>query len=88
MIRGRVVGKIWSSRRVDAMPSGALLNVELDGGGNLIAFDPLGCNTGEAVLVTQGSVAAGYFTGKTAPIDALIIGSIDEETPSKTRKKS
>lgn len=86
MIRGRVIGKIWSSRRVDTMPSGALLEVEVDGGGSLVAFDPLGCNTGEAVLITQGSVAAGYFTGKTAPIDALIIGSIDEETPKKSRK--
>ena len=86
MIRGRVIGKIWSSRRVDTMPSGALLEVKVDGGGSLVAFDPLGCNTGEAVLITQGSVAAGYFTGKTAPIDALIIGSIDEETPNKTRK--
>ena len=86
MIRGRVIGKIWSSRRVDTMPSGALLEVKVDGGGSLVAFDPLACNTGEAVLITQGSVAAGYFTGKTAPIDALIIGSIDEETPNKTRK--
>jgi ethanolamine utilization protein EutN len=39
----------------------------------------LGCNDGEAVLITQGSVAAGYFKGKTAPVDALIIGSIDEQ---------
>ncbi len=78
MIQGRVIGKIWSSRRVASLPPGALLEVETDGGGRLIAFDPLGCNTGEAVLITQGSVAAGYFTGKTAPVDALIIGSIDE----------
>ena len=34
---------------------------------------------GEAVLITQGSVAAGYFTTVKAPVDALIIGSIDEE---------
>jgi ethanolamine utilization protein EutN len=87
MIKGRVIGKIWSSRRVDSLPTGALLEVETEGGGHLIAFDPLGCNIGEAVLITQGSVAAAYFTGKTAPVDALIIGSIDEETPkSKSRK--
>ena len=86
MIKGRVIGKIWSSRRVDTMPGGALLEVETEGGGQLVAFDPLGCNTGEAVLITQGSVAAAYFTGKTAPVDALIIGSIDEETPKKSRK--
>jgi ethanolamine utilization protein EutN len=51
----------------------------LEDGGSLIALDPLGCNDGEAVLVTQGSVAAGYFTKIKAPVDALIIGSIDEE---------
>lgn len=80
MIKARVTGKVWSSRRVPSLPAGALLEVETEGGGHLVAFDPLGCNTGEAVLITQGSVAAGYFTGKTVPVDALIIGSIDEET--------
>ena len=33
---------------------------------------------GERVLVATGSVAAGWFKGKAPPIDALIIGSIDE----------
>ncbi|GAB4356074.1 MAG: EutN/CcmL family microcompartment protein [Oricola sp.] len=83
MIQGRVIGKIWSSRRVASLPAGALLEVETEKGARLIAFDPLGCNTGEAVLVTQGSVAAGYFKGKSAPVDALIIGSIDEDNDSK-----
>jgi ethanolamine utilization protein EutN len=45
----------------------------------VIALDPLGCAEGEAVLITQGSVAAAYFTKTKAPIDALIIGSIDEQ---------
>ena len=79
MIRGRVTGRVWSSRRVDTLPNGALLEVTLDGGGSIIALDPLGCNDGEAVLITQGSVAAGDFTKIKAPVDALIIGSIDEK---------
>tara|TARA_Y100001968_G_C19323314_1_gene700422 strand:+ start:667 stop:927 length:261 start_codon:yes stop_codon:yes gene_type:complete len=83
MIRGRVIGKLWSTRRVDTLPSGALLEVAIQGGSSIIAFDPLGCNDGESVLITQGSVAAGYFKGKTAPVDALIIGSIDEQIKSK-----
>ncbi|MCB1399034.1 MAG: hypothetical protein KDJ82_03295 [Rhodobacteraceae bacterium] len=84
MIRGRVSGKLWSSRRVPSLPVGALLEIEIDTGGKLIAFDPLGCAPGEAVLVVQGSVAASYFSGVSAPIDALVIGSIDEEKKSKT----
>jgi ethanolamine utilization protein EutN len=79
MIRGRVSGRVWSSKHIETMPNGALLEVTLDTGGSLIALDPLGCADGEAVLITQGSVAAGYFTKSRAPIDALIIGSIDEQ---------
>lgn len=78
MIRGRVTGRIWSTKHIETLPNGALLEVTLEDGGTLIALDPLGCAEGEAVLVTQGSVAAGYFTKFKAPIDALIIGSIDE----------
>lgn len=79
MIRGRVTGRVWSTKHIEMMPNGALLEVEIDKGSKLIAFDPLGCAEGEAVLITQGSVAAGYFTKIKAPIDALIIGSIDEQ---------
>jgi len=79
MIRGRVSGRIWSSKHIETLPNGALLEVTLDTGGSLIALDPLGCADGEAVLITQGSVAAGYFTKTRAPVDALIIGSIDEQ---------
>ena len=79
MIRGRVTGRVWSTKHIETLPNGALLEVTLDTGGSLIALDPLGCAEGEAVLVTQGSVAAGYFTKSRAPIDALIIGSIDEQ---------
>ena len=77
MIRGTVTGQVWSTRRIDGLP-GALLEVEVDGSGSrLIAFDVLGSGVGEHVLITQGSVAASWFTGTPPPVDALIIGSID-----------
>jgi len=78
MIRGRVTGRVWSSKHIETLPGGALLEVTAEDGSTLIALDPLGCAEGEAVLITQGSVAAGYFPEVKAPIDALIIGSIDE----------
>ncbi len=78
MIRGKVTGQIWSSKHIETMPVGGLLEVETEKGDKLVAFDPLGCAIDESVLITQGSVAAGYFTKIKAPVDALIIGSIDE----------
>lgn len=80
MISGRISGRIWSSRRVDTMPTGALLEVSLEDGNSIVAFDPLGCADGEAVLIVQGSVAAAFFPEIRAPIDALIIASIDEQS--------
>lgn len=80
MIRARVSGRVWSTRHIGTLPTGALLEVETEAGTKLIAFDPLGCADGEGVLVTQGSVAAAFFPEKSAPIDALIVGSIDEQT--------
>ena len=78
MIKGRVIGRVWSTKRLEALPQGALLEIEIENGARLIAYDPLGCGEGEEVLVTQGSVAAGWFEGVKAPVDALIIGSIDD----------
>ena len=80
MLRARVVGSVWSTKRLPEIPNGAFLEVEVEPGTRLIAFDVLGTGIGELVLVSTGSVAAGWFSGQTPPIDALIIGSIDEPT--------
>ena len=53
-------------------------------GSRLVAFDVLGSGVGERVLVAQGSVAAAWFPGKAPPIDALIVGSIDDRSQSRS----
>ncbi len=79
MLTATVVGNVWSTRRLAGIPNGAFLEVEAEGTGQrLVAFDVLGSGVGERVLVAQGSVAAAWFAGKPPPVDALIIGSIDE----------
>lgn len=78
MLRGVVTGNIWSTKRVDGVPAGALLDIRVDDtGASLVAFDVMGSGVGEHVLVAQGSVAAAWFPGKPPPVDALVIGSID-----------
>ena len=79
MLKATVVGSVWSTKRVEGLPNGAFLEVEVDGGGTrLVAFDVLGSGVGERVLVATGSVAAAYFPDPHPPVDALVIGSIDE----------
>jgi ethanolamine utilization protein EutN len=83
MLQAVVVGNVWSTKRIDGLPSGAFLEVEVTGSGErLVAFDVLGSGQGERVLVAQGSVAAGWLPDR-PPVDALIIGAIDE--PSAPR---
>jgi ethanolamine utilization protein EutN len=80
MLKATVVGSVWSTKRVEGLPNGAFLEVEVDGSETrLVVFDVLGSGVGEHVLVATGSVAAAYFPDPHPPVDALIIGSIDEK---------
>jgi ethanolamine utilization protein EutN len=87
MLRATVTGSVWATRRLDALPTGALLEVRADDGATLIAFDVLGSGIGERVLVVTGSVASGYFGPDHPPLDALIIGSLDEPDNDAKEKR-
>ena len=79
MLKAVVVGSVWSTKRVEGLPNGAFLEVEVESGGaRLVAFDVLGSGLGERVLIATGSVAAAHFPSPHPPLDALVIGSIDE----------
>jgi ethanolamine utilization protein EutN len=84
MLRATVTGSVWATRRLEALPNGALLEVRTDEGSTLIAFDVLGSGIGERVLVATGSVAAGHFAPEHPPVDALIIGSLDNQSDGRT----
>src|SRR4051812_50057577 len=75
MLRATVTGSVWSTRRLEALPNGALLEVKADDGATLIAFDVLGSGIGERVLVVTGSVASAHFAPRQPPPGAVIIGS-------------
>ena len=92
MKTGVVVGKVWATKRLDELPGGALLEIameESDGPASTsIAYDPLGAGDGERVLVTQGSVARGWFKDPKAVVDALIIGILDVPRAPAAKAKS
>ncbi len=89
MLTATVIGSVWATRRLAELPNGAFLEVEAEGTGQrLIAFDVLGSGVGERVLVTQGSVAAAWFSGKPPPVDALIIGSVDPDPENPKTSES
>lgn len=84
MITAMVLGPIWATKRIDDLPGGALLELEEIGTGRrLVALDQLGSGPGDTVLVTVGAGVAGHFPGR-APLDALVVGVVDETTGSST----
>jgi ethanolamine utilization protein EutN len=81
MIKATVIGPVWATKRIDGFPAGALLEVEQEGTGHrLVALDHLGAGPGDNVLVTVGSAVTRHLPGE-PPLDALIVGVLDDLTP-------
>lgn len=85
MLIGKVTGSVVSTRKSDNLVGNKFMIVEIlehmqNGAKQIIAIDKIGAGIGEYVLVAQGS-AARIGTGmKDAPIDAAIVGIIDDGT--------
>lgn len=77
MIIGKVIGNVWSTRKVEGLSGLKFMIVEVEGG-NIVACDGIGAGIGDKVLVTQGSSARKVIELENSPIDAVIIGIIDE----------
>jgi ethanolamine utilization protein EutN len=83
MLFGRVVGKVWSTRKESRITGLKLLIVQpLDQsqkpyGNILIAGDQIGAGVGELVVVVQGSSARTAIPEQELPVDAVVIGIID-----------
>ena len=83
MVAGKVVGSIVSTRKNDKLIGNKFMIVELVGSmtGNakqLIAIDNIGAGIGEYVMVAQGSAARVGCDIPDAPVDAAIVGIIDD----------
>lgn len=83
MIIGTVVGSVVSTRKHDALVGNKLLVVKplqttSDGHGKIVAVDVVGAGVGEVVLVATGSSARYACDNKNAPVDAAIVGIVDE----------
>lgn len=82
---GKVINNIWATRKEDSLIGIKLMIVQLldrtspAEGDIIVAGDLVGAGIGETVLVTQGSSARQVAGVIRSPIDAMIVGIIDEE---------
>ncbi len=85
MIVGKVLGNVVSTRKSDKLIGNKFMIVEpvesmRDGKSHLVAIDNIGAGIGEYVLVALGSAARIGTDNEDAPVDAAIVGIIDEGT--------
>lgn len=84
MMIGKVIGNVWATRKEDALNGLKLMVVQrMDAATegaheSFVAADCVGAGTGEQVLVVTGSSARKALGHKDSPVDACIVGIIDE----------
>lgn len=82
MVIGTVTGSIVSTRKNDKLVGQKLLIVRpldnMEEKGDFVAIDNVGAGIGETVLVAKGSAARVGCGLSEAPVDAAIVGIVDE----------
>lgn len=82
MIVGKVVGSVVATRKNENLTGNKFLIVEpyknMAGTGRIVAIDNVGAGIGEDVLVATGSAARIGCNADGSPVDAAIVGIIDD----------
>lgn len=83
MIIGKVIGSVVSTRKNENLIGSKFMIIKPDdnmgNGSNIVAVDNVGAGIGERVLVALGSAARIGCGKEASPVDAAIVGIIDEE---------
>ncbi len=86
MIPGKVIGNLWATRKEERLSGLKLLIVMPIDYTNpaapmmpFVAADIIGAGIGERVIVVTGSSARGALGDVSLPIDATVVGIIDDE---------
>lgn len=84
MIVGKVVGSVVSTRKNERLVGSKFMIVQpvaemSRDNAQLVAVDNVGAGVGEFVLVALGSAARMGCDKKEAPIDAAIVGIVDDD---------
>ena len=84
MIIGKVVGTVICTRKNSSLVGSKFLIVdpmekmEIDGCDRIVAVDDVGAGIGELVLVATGSAARRGCGDPNSPVDACIVGIVDD----------
>ncbi|GAA0121990.1 MULTISPECIES: EutN/CcmL family microcompartment protein [Clostridium] len=83
MIAARLVDNIWATRKAESLSGLKFMLAEEVGGVNegrrFIVVDIIGAGIGDKVIVSTGSSARRMLGNDDIPVDAVVIGIIDQD---------
>ena len=84
MLTAKLTGHIWSTRKAESLNGRKLMQAEIIGGGSdsgkrIIVVDIISAGIGDRVIITTGSSARRMLGNDDVPVDAVVVGIIDED---------
>jgi len=86
MVAAKLIDNVWATRKADSLNGLKFMLAEIIGGSDagtrMIVADMIGAGIGDRVIVASGSAARRMLGSDDLPVDAAVIGIIDEECPN------
>jgi len=84
MLTAKLIDNVWATRKADSLNGYKFMLAEVIGGGSMdgqrmIVIDIISAGIGDRVIVTTGSSARRMLGDDSLPVDAVVVGIIDED---------
>lgn len=83
MIAAKLVDNIWATKKVESLNGLKFMLAEEIGGKSVgrrfVVVDIIGAGIGDRVIVSTGSSARKMLGGIDIPVDAVVVGIIDDD---------
>ena len=84
MLTAKLIDNVWATRKADSLSGYKFMLAEVIGGGSqdgqrMIVIDNISAGIGDRVIVCTGSSARRMLGDDNLPVDAVVVGIIDED---------
>lgn len=84
MLTAKLIDNVWATRKAESLNGFKFMLAEVIGGGSydgqrMIVIDTISAGIGDRVIVCTGSSARRMLGNDNLPVDAVVVGIIDED---------
>lgn len=87
MIIAKLIDNVWATRKAESLSGYKLMLAEIINGSSegrrMVVVDIISAGIGDRVIVTTGSSARKMLGNDNIPVDAVVVGIIDEDCEIK-----